>query len=265
MKKNILYTLFLSLCIALGACSDEVESPFAEGMGELRLTPQMSTNTSIPVITKVPDFSSAVVEDLRIVVTNSADEDVVDQTYTELLNDTDSTSPALPIALPLGTYTVKVCTNVSTSAGVVDVPYFEEIQEAVIEEKKVTNLTMKCTFECIGVELALSEQFKAKLEAEPNNYAYEVTVSNGEAVWTFDKESMEAGYFLAACDELEVRVKVRLGSSNDWYPERVYRITNKGNAPQLGEYYIITLDAGESPEENTETTSLRSTVLTEKN
>ena len=48
-------------------------------------------------------------------------------------------------------------------------------------------------------------------------------------------------------------VRVRLDSNNVWYPSRNYRIKNGRDAPRLGEYYIITLDAGEEPENNAET------------
>jgi len=63
---------------------------------------------------------------------------------------------------------------------------------------------------------------------------------------------MAPGYFLDPCDELVAKVRVRLGSNNQWYPERTYRIKNDHNnpetSPKLGEYYIIRLDAGEEEE-----------------
>ena len=99
-----------------------------------------------------------------------------------------------------------------------------------------------------------------KLEEQPNNYHYEVKVSNGVADWTFSKEKTDVGYFIDACDELVVKVKVRLGDDK-WYPERTYRVKNDDNnpatSPKLGEYYIINLDAGETPEK----LSLRTVTL----
>lgn len=266
MKRNLLHILFISLGAVFVACSDTVESPFAEGMGELRLTAQMSADSSIPVITKAPDFSNISVEGLYIIVTNNASgAEVVNELYGDLLTDTESANPALPIALPVGSYTVKACTSNNTTVGILKDPYFEEVlDDVIIEEKKVSTAKLTCTFESIGVELALSEQFKAKLEAEPHNYSYEVKVSNGIANCTFTPEQTDEQYFLSACEELVVRIKVRLGSSNAWYPERVYRIKNNGNAPQLGEYYIITLDAGEE-QEQAKAASLQTIVLTEKN
>ena len=85
-------------------------------------------------------------------------------------------------------------------------------------------------------------------------------VSNGVADWTFSKEKTDVGYFIDACDELVVKVKVRLGDDK-WYPERTYRVKNDDNnpatSPKLGEYYIINLDAGETPEK----LSLRTVTL----
>ena len=83
-----------------------------------------------------------------------------------------------------------------------------------------------------------------------NNYSYKVSISNGKATWEFSPEQMTVGYFVEPCDELVATVDVRLGDMVKWYPTRVYRIKNKEQAPQLGEYYIITLDAGEEPETN---------------
>ena len=59
---------------------------------------------------------------------------------------------------------------------------------------------------------------------------------------------MEPGYFRQGCEELVVKVKAFFDGRE--YPIRTYRIKNNGQAPQLGEYYIITLDAGEEPETN---------------
>ena len=78
-------------------------------------------------------------------------------------------------------------------------------------------------------------------------------VSNGKVNWIFSPEQMTVGYFLETCDELVATVRVRLDSNNVWYPSRTYRIKNGSDAPRLGEYYIITLDAGEEPENNAAT------------
>ena len=63
MKKIWIY---LVMSLGLAACSNEVDSPFAEGMGGLRLTAKMDTEITIPVITKSADFSGLRVEDLFI-------------------------------------------------------------------------------------------------------------------------------------------------------------------------------------------------------
>ena len=250
MKKIWIYFM---MSLGLAACSNEADSPFAEGMGGLCLTAKMDTEITIPMITKSADFSDLRVEDLfiRIYDESGALVNTGAETYGDLLALDDKGEGGLPIVLPLGSYTVKASTSTKEADGVMATPYFAATQESVIvEEKRISTAVLLCTLQSIGVELQLSEQFKAKMEAEPNNYSYEVKVSNGKAKWEFSPEQMTVGYFIEPCDELVATVRVRLGSSNDWYDPRTYRIKNNGQAPQLGEYYIITLDAGEEPETN---------------
>lgn len=125
----------------------------------------------------------------------------------------------------------------------------------MIEEKRTTQVTLKCVYKSLGVELALSEQFQELLENEAENYDYKVNVSNGTASYEFSKDEMRPAYFLKGCEELVVRVTMTMGGRE--YPERVWRITNQGNAPKTGEYYIIRLDAGDQPE----AVSLRSALM----
>ena len=251
MKKIWIYFM---MSLGLAACSEEADSSFAEGMGGLCLTAKMDTEITIPVITKSADFSDLRVEDLfiRIYDERGSLVNTGAETYGDLLEQDEAGEGGLPIVLPLGSYTVKASTSTKEADGVMATPYFAATQENVIvEEKRISTAVLRCTLQSIGVELQLSEQFKAKLEEEPSNYSYEVIVTNnGTARWTFTPEQMTVGYFIEACDELVATVRVRLGSSNEWYPNRTYRIKNNGQAPQLGEYYIITLDAGEEPEAN---------------
>jgi len=262
MKKTLLYTLLFPLFAAFTACSEatDADNPFAypDGMGGLRLENKTSTQITIPVITKSANFDDVVVDDFYLGILNKADGSVIKEfdTFSSLVDSEDG----LPLLLPHGEYTAISSSFKKGEMKVSDAPYFVDQQDFVIEEKKTTNVTLKCTFESLGVELELSEQFKKKLEEEPNNYGYEVTVSNGVADWDFSIDKMAPGYFLDPCDELVVKVRVRLGSSNQWYPERTYRLKNDGVSPKLGEYYIIRLDAGKEEE----VYSLRTVAVTDK-
>lgn len=258
MKKILLYTLFIPFFAAFTNCSDDTElnnSPYIKGMGGLSLKNSTFTHITIPVITKSADFSDIKVDNFYVGILK-ADGTVAKEydTFTELMND------GLPLILPHGSYSVISSSYKKGETKVSDAPYFVDQQDFVIEEKTTTNVELKCTFESLGVELVLSEQFKMKLEKEPNNYGYEVTVSNGVASWDFSLDKMKPGYFLDPCDELVVKVRIRLGSSNQWYPERTYRLKNDGVSPKLGEYYIIRLDAGEKEEAY----SLRTVAVTDK-
>lgn len=266
MKKTLLYTLLFPLFAAFTACSEatDADNPFAypDGMGGLRLENKTSTQITIPVITKSANFDDVEVDDFYLGILNKADGSVVKEfdTFSSLVNSEDG----LPLILPHGEYTAISSSFKKGETKVSDAPYFVDQQDFVIEEKTTTNVELKCTFESLGVELVLSEQFKKKLEEAPDNYGYKVTVSNGVADWEFTPEQKNPGYFLDPCNELIVKVTVRLGSSNQWYPERTYRVKNDRNnpetSPKLGEYYIINLDAGEQEEK----ISLRTLALTDK-
>ncbi|MCD8136404.1 MAG: DUF4493 domain-containing protein [Parabacteroides gordonii] len=250
MKRNILYNCLCAVLLGLSACGDEPESKmigFEEGTGGLRLMAGYSTEIKIPIITRSADFSELAVDDLHIVITDNKDNSVkLNKVYGDLLNEDDG---GVRDILPLGEYTVKASTTTDTAEGVTKIPYFmAENNKVKVEEKQISNVSLRCTFESIGVELALSDQFKQLMEEQPNNYSYQVTVSNGTASREFTPDEMTVAYFLDACDALVVKVKVRLGSSNKWYPERTYYVKNTLNtpatSPQLGEYYVISLDAG---------------------
>lgn len=262
MKTNLLYTLLLPIFAAFTACSEDADlnnSPYAEGMGGLKLANNTSTHITIPVITRSADFSDIEVDNFYVGVLKEDGSAAKEfDTFTDLVN------AGLPLILPHGSYSAISSSFKKGETKVSADPYFVDQQDFVIEEKKTTNVTLKCIFESLGVELALSEQFKKKLKEQPNNYSYKVTVSNGVADWEFTPEQKNPGYFLDPCNELIVKVTVRLGSSNQWYPERTYRVKNDRNnpetSPKLGEYYIINLDAGEQEEK----ISLRTLALTDK-
>ena len=258
MKKILLYTLLFPLFTAFTSCGEDVEmnrSSYVDGTGGLSLKNNTPTQITIPVIPKSADFTDIEADNFYVGIL-----DENGAVVKEFDTFTDMKAVGLPLILPCGDYSAIASSYKLGETKVSDKPYFVEQQEFVIEEKTTTNVALKCTFQSIGVELALSEQFKKKLEEQPNNYDYEVKVSNGVADWTFSKEKTDVGYFIDACDELVVKVKVRLGDDK-WYPERTYRVKNDDNnpatSPKLGEYYIINLDAGETPEK----LSLRTVTL----
>lgn len=257
MKKQLLYILIFPIFAAFTACNEGIEfnsSPYAEGLGGLRLKNNTSTNTTIPVITKSADFSGIQVENFYVGIFDEQGSAVKEfDTYTALLDS------GQPLILPYGDYSVVASSYKVGEVKVSENPYFVDQRDFIIEEKRTTNVDLTCKYKSLGVELAISDQFRALLENKPNDYGYEVTVSNGVANWKFSIDQMKPGYFVDDCEELVVKVKVRLGSSNDWYPERTYRLKNNGSSPKLGEYYIIRLDAGEEEE-----ASLKSIALTEK-
>lgn len=262
MKKNIFYAFVLPLFAAFTACSEGMDTentPYAEGFGGLSLKNQASTEIIVPVITKSADFSEVSANNFYIAIKDASG--AVSKEFTSYAEMVDA---GFPLILPVGSYTVVASSYKAGDAKVSSDPYFKDEQSFRIEEKTTTNVRLVCKYESLGVELALSEQFKAKLEADPNNYDYKVVVSNGETDYTFTKENSKPGYFLSGCEELVVSVTVRLGSGDLWLPTRTYRVKNdtasEVTSPRIGEYYLIRLDVGKTPEE----TVLQSCLLTEK-
>lgn len=263
MKKTIFYTLFCcALLAAFTACNEETDgqdSPYTEGCGGLKLETDAEIHVPIPVITKSADFSEISKDDFYIVIRDEAG--TVKKEFDSYATMVDE---GFPLILPIGNYSVIASSYKVGDTKVSNVPYFVDEQSFRIEEKTITNVSLVCRYRSLGVELVLSDQFKEKLENQPHDYDYKVTVSNGEAEYTFTQQNMKPGYFLKGCDELLVTVSVRLGSSNEWYPSRHYRMKNDENDPATspvpGEYYIIHLDVGETPEEP----AVRTCLLTEK-
>lgn len=259
MKKTyiLLLTVFLFLLVACQKEENSRGNSFGEGSGAFRLEqPSIQSETEIPVIVTKGAFGlEPSTFSIRI------DQQGTDGTYTKhtsFVSYSAMIDSGMPLVLPVGDYQVVASSYDQTAVDgqVSETPYFEGKQDFVIEEKTVTSVpTFTCTFESVGVELRLSDQFKAKLEAEPLNYSYSVTVYDGEASWTFDPdEHTKPAYFLNDCENLVLKVTVKL--DNLTYPERTYYVCNSNTAKvSIGEYYIITLDAGE-----TETKGLRLTT-----
>ena len=258
MKKT--YILFLTVIIFLAACQKEENSrsdSFGEGSGAFRLEqPSVQSEKEIPVIVTKGSFGlEPSAFSIRI------DQQGTDGTYmkhTSFVSYSAMIDSGMPLVLPVGDYQVVASSydQAAAEGRVSETPYFEGKQDFVIEEKTVTSVpAFTCTFESVGVEIRLSDQFKAKLEAEPLNYSYSVTVYDGEASWTFDPDKhTKPAYFLNDCKDLVLKVTVKL--DNLTYPERTYYVCNSNtDKVSIGEYYIITLDAGEA-----ETKGLRLTT-----
>ena len=162
MKKILLYTLFIPFFAAFTACNEttDADNPFAypDGMGGLHLENNTSTQITIPVITKSANFDDVVVDNFYLGILNKADGSVVKEfdTFSSLVNSEEG----LPLLLPHGEYTTISSSFKKGEKKVSDAPYFVDQQDFVIEEKTTTNVVLKCTFESLGVELVLSEQFK---------------------------------------------------------------------------------------------------------
>lgn len=249
MKKT--YILLFSLLSILSACQKDEETIWeSDGAGALRLElPALQSESEIPVIVTKGTFGLDANEFLiQIDKKGNAGaytKHVSFESYSAMIE------AGMPLILPVGDYqvTARSYDKSATEKRVSEIPYFEEKQTFIIEEKTITSIpTLTCTFESVGVELRLSEQFKEKVESEPQNYSYSVDVTDGETAWGFDPvTNTKPAYFLDPCTNLVVKVKVTL--SGMAYPERTYYVANsRTNKVSLREYYIITLDAGAEAE-----------------
>ncbi|RHJ94157.1 DUF4493 domain-containing protein [Parabacteroides bouchesdurhonensis] len=244
MKYIIYSILFLMAGLGITGCgdSDNLKGGFAEGTGGLNLKePSTEKEIDIPVIyTRSGNIAFDLQpETFPVSIYKKGSETSVKsfESFTALID------AGTPLVLPVGEYTVKA-SSFTPSEKVSEKPYFDGSTDFKIEEGDVLNTSVKCFFKSLGVELRLSDRFKELLAAQPENYDYTVTVSNELATWTFDKKEMKTGYFLDGCTRLIVKVVVKMGGQT--YPERTWYFKNGENAPQIGEYYIITLDAGKN-------------------
>lgn len=242
MKSIICAILFGVSASVITGCSDidEGNSNFPKGTGGLNLRlPETEKEVDIPVIyTKTGEIAFDLQsETFPISISEGGNVVKKFESFTALIDS------GTPVVLPVGRYTVKASSYVPTDK-VSEKPYFEGSSDFEIEESVVSNTSVLCTFKSVGVELRLSKRFEELLSEEPANYDYKVTVSNEQATWSFDKKSMKPGYFTEGSSRLIVKVVVRMNGQT--YPERTWYFKNGEEAPQIGEYYIITLDAGRS-------------------
>lgn len=243
MRKNyILISLLCLLHCLLCSCQRENEQmEFDTGIGGLYLNlPALERETDIPVITKGSFGMDA--NDFPVIIYKANDNGGENYSeYNRFDTYSDLVESGFPLLLPQGSYRIKIC-SYDSEKSVSDIPYFEGIKNFIIQEKTVTNVSVVCSFESIGVELKLSDRLDELLKQHPANYSYKVTVSNGTTSRLFDADNIKPAYFKAACDYLTVKVSITLDGYP--YPDRIYRLTNNEVSPKLGEYYLITLDAG---------------------
>lgn len=239
---NNIFFLIIGLLIAGCSDSDERESSFAKGTGGLNLTvPETEKEIDIPVIyTKAGDLNFNLQPEIFPISVYEKDGGAKVKDFESFTALIDS---GTPLVLPVGAYEIKA-SSFNPTESVSEKPYFEGTTNFEIEEGVVLNTSVICTFKSLGVELRLSERFQELLSQEPDNYDYNVTVSNEKGSWSFDKKNMKSGYFLDGCSRLTVKVVVKMKGQT--YPERTWHFTNGENAPKVGEYYIVTLDAGKS-------------------
>lgn len=248
MKQALLYYTISLLSVCLFSCSNDQDTngSLPDGMGLVNLKMKSSTNIDIPIITKAEDlFADIDVNDFYVAISNREDYTSYKEfdTYRELRETS-------PLIIPVGQYNVLASSFPRKDTKVSAQPYFVGDMDFIVENQRTSYVEFKCTFQSIGVELRISDQFRELLESNPQNYAYEVIVSNDDASWKFlrdgEEEEMDPGFFLDTCKKLKVEVRVRLGSSNSWYPTRTYYVDNNSGDGEclLGEFYVINLDAG---------------------
>lgn len=264
MKQYIKSIVSLIVFCLFVSCSDGQEDILSgdknipAGMGMVDLKVKSNTTIDIPTInTKAEHKFDMDPTTFPLVIYSKSGETYTKvkeyESYTALVNE------GLPLQLPIGTYKIVASSFIPGEAKVTKDVYFEGSTDFIVEEKRVSNVSVVCNYASLAVELRLSEQFQHLLDTDPLNYAFEMDVYNGikGIKWSFSQskedeketvKNLDTGYFLDGCTaeqkKLMVKVRVRLNSSNKWYPERTYYFDNNGNTPKVGEYYVITLDAG---------------------
>lgn len=251
MKQNIISLItFCGLVFSSCSMQENLKPEIPSGMGSLNIQPTAETDIQIPVVTTRSSelFPEQDVNTYYLSITGETNKEY-DQ-FSDLIDE------GLPLELPVGDYSITVSSFKRDGVSISEKPYFLKTESFKIEDKTTTNLSLKCTFESIGIIVKPSEEFQKLLDDQPFAYAFEADVYNGveDAKISFYQrqedggsleKSIEPAYFLdaPASGKLEVKVRVRL-FSDQWYPERTYYLDNNGQPADLGQYYIITVDAG---------------------
>lgn len=247
MKRKI--KILSSLCMGLlltalyfSSCSSDHEEEFSfsgPDKGGLRLQMPNIDQTDPVVITKAADFTMLDPE-LFIIEIYRAGES---QYYKRFETFIDMQEEGTPLELPVGDYTVKAfsCDPDPVMRGV---PYFCGEADLRIETHAISQVTVECRYESLGVEIVLTDAFRSFFN---DNYKITVEQDNGASA-ILTKNSFERIYFTSDCLYLKVTIECT-PKNGEAYSPRVYYFNREGEDPAFGEdgpfkgeYFIITID-----------------------
>lgn len=185
--KNILYTFFLTsiLCLSISCDnSQEIPGDMAQtGTFSLSLSAEEG-NTFIKVPTKSgEEFVSP--DSLQVALYDKKGKLVVSfDTYKKLK---ENNGKGMPLALPVGTYTVKAWYNNPNEVSAIPYLYGEEPFEVFYNG--LTNVKMVCQYQCIKVQIQTTKVFDAICK---DNYTVKLLTGSEESYlftkanyWTF--------------------------------------------------------------------------------
>lgn len=242
MKRIYIYLSLLIWGCGITSCDSDhdPEPSFSrEGVGRLFFQ-SVDLNEEIPrIITKGADFS--MLDPTQFVVE-------IYKKNGELYKSFDTfqqlKEEGTPLELPVGYYTVKVF-SYEPEPILRGKPYFSGENSFTIENHEVTQVTIECTYQSLGVEINMTDAFLAAFQQD-----YKVTVlqDNGESA-IYSKEEPEVIYFTQDCLYLKVIVECTAKNGTEYSP-RVYYLNNVGEDPEFGddgphtgEYFILTIDS----------------------
>lgn len=243
MKKTASLCLAL-LCMALcfSSCGTDQEEGFpfsGPNTGGLHLLLPAIDQSDPIVISKAADFSRLDPEQFVIEIYRAGESAYYKRFETFMQMQQEGT----PLELPVGNYTVKAFTC-DPEPVMRDIPYFYGEAELRIEPHAISQATIECRYESLGVEIVLTEAFRSFFSDD-----YQVTVEqeNGSSA-TLTKESPDRIYFTQDCLYLKVTIACK-PKNGEAYSPRVYYFNREGEDPVFGEdgpfkgeYFIITID-----------------------
>lgn len=149
------------------------------------------------------------------------------------------------ITLPVGRYTLKAYSREKVNSGVYDDPYFYgENTEVVILEKKITTVSLECTFQSVAVDIDLTRTFNNYFE---DNYQMKVINGIGKECLFTKEHAGKVIYFDNVEGGLKLEYTVQAKGKDAAYPARIKDLLNKGMAPKAGDYYMVEF-TGEEPD-----------------
>ncbi|MDF9831116.1 DUF4493 domain-containing protein [Parabacteroides sp. PF5-6] len=231
----ILAGFCLSSC---GADSDEAFTFSGPDKGGLRLQlPALDPSEPI-VISKAADFTLIDPADFVIEIYKKGE----DNYYKRFETFTDMQAEGTPLELPVGEYTVKAFS--CDPDPVMDMPYFCGSTDLRIEAHSISQATVECRYESLGVEIILTDAFR-------NFFAdiYQITVEQDTGISAvLIKHSPSRIYFTNDCLYLKVTIECT-PKNGDASTARVYYFNREGEDPDFngdgpfkGEYFMITID-----------------------